>query len=329
MKSTIKSIYSLSALFCLALATTGCLKETMPAWVSTETEPSTPLVISPARTVLFTDTPTAIPILANIQPAKYSLDIEGAERLLKAAQKGLYFRVVGIYAINNKIAFLFGSFTSLTGDDIRSALFHTEDGGQHWLEVLPSFTSSEISHVLFVQNGQGWASIGWTSEGLQGTTFWHTSDYGKVWEEIPNVNTGRADVLGIRFFDSLHGQRILFDGTGNPNRDGLVIEVTSDGGYTWEESLRVHTSGIQQPEKLIATYADIDGGRYGSHWGTCKWNISNGCRAFGEDGGEWNVKYSESNRFYIVTSQSLDVDEASIYKLPVDFRYQDGELIYP
>jgi len=328
MKTTVK-ISVLLVSFSLLFIVVGCFGASKTAITPTnETEaPTQPLntkIVTETNSVYSTNTPETILNSANVQPAKYSLDIKGAEWLMKAAQEGLSFRAVGIYAINDKVAFLFGSFMSGT-NDVRSVLFRTEDGGQNWREVMPSFTTSEVSHVLFVQDGKGWATIGWTSEGLLGTTFWRTSDYGKSWEEIPNVNTGRADVLGISFFDSRYGQRVLFEGTGNPNTDGLVLETTLDGGNTWTESLR-YISGMQDRQKIIAAYAVSDGGRYGRHWGTCKWDISSGCQALGHDGSEWNVTYDESATFYIVSIRSLDKNGLITYKIPVNFIYDDGEL---
>ena len=98
--------------------------------------------------LLTTSTPEIHAKVAELQTLKYSLDIKGAEWLLNAAQEGLPFSVTGIYAIDKKIAFLFGNFTS-AGGDVRSGLFRTEDGGRHWLEVMPPLISSEVNHVLF------------------------------------------------------------------------------------------------------------------------------------------------------------------------------------
>lgn len=326
--NSVKRIYSLWVFLSLTFSMTGCLREqATPPEIPAEKKTS--VTVYRTATVYATSTPVIIPVLANIQPMRYSLDIKGTEWLLNAAQEGVSFHVTGIYAINNKIAFLFGSFASRVGN-VRSALFRTEDGGQHWLEVMVPITSGEANHVLFVQDGIGWASIALTPEGLAGTNYWRSSDYGKSWEKIPNVATGRENnVLGIRFFDSLHGQRIIFDGVGIPKTDGLVIQTTNDSGYTWAESLRIHTSGIQESQKIIAAYADSDGGRYGSHWGRCKWNISNGCQALGQDGSEWSVTYDESKEYYIVSIQTIDESELSSYKVPVNFIYEDGELRTP
>jgi hypothetical protein len=188
--------------------------------------------------------------------------------------------------------------------------------------------SGEVNHVLFVNNGVGWASVALNAEGLAGTNFWHTSDYGKSWEQIPNVTTGMENnVLGIRFFDSLHGERILFSGTANPNTDGVVIQITNDGGYTWEESLRVLTSGMQDPQKIIDAYVESDGGRYGSHWGTCRWTIDKGCQAFGVDGSVWSVIRSKDDGYYILKINLLDKPDSLTYRLPLNFKYVDGLLI--
>ena len=220
-------------LIILALVAASCTGASISATsISEEKANGTPLQASPTVAVYSTNTPEMSLVMAKFRPSNFSLDIKGAEWLLQAAKEGLSFRVVGIYALNQEIAFVFGSFMSMSGDNARSVLFRTEDGGQNWQEVMPSITFSEVTHVLFIQGGIGWASIASTQEGLNGTRFWHTSDYGNTWTEIPNVNTGMADVLGIKFFDSLHGQRKLFAQTGNPYTDGLVIETTNDGGYT-------------------------------------------------------------------------------------------------
>ncbi len=166
-------------------------------------EKITPLQASPTVAIQLTNTPEVSLITAKFHAENFSLNIKGAEWFLQAVEEGLSFRVVGVYAINQKTAFVFGSFMLMSGDDARSVLFRTEDAGQNWQEVMPSFTFSKVTHVLFVQGGTGWASLAFTQEGLNGTRFWRTSDYGKTWAEIPNVNTGMAEVLGIKFFESI------------------------------------------------------------------------------------------------------------------------------
>lgn len=315
-------------LLILVIASAGCLRRAPATQIANKPEPTLLLPETSTPSIQGAVAPKSDLAMAEIRPMRYSLDIKGAEWVLEAAQEGLSLRVAGIYAINQKVAFMFGSFTSKNGDDVRSVLFRTENGGQNWVEVMQPFTFSEVSHVLFVQNGLGWASIALNAEGLAGTNYWHTSDYGKTWEELPNTATGMGeDVLGIRFFDPLHGQRKLFDLTGNPNTDGLVIETTDDGGHTWDESLRVHTPGIMDPAQIIASYAEADGGRYGSHWGSCKWTLASGCEAFGEDGSALNIQTDKNNKYYIFHIQSLDAVESTDYRVPIDFIYQDGNLV--
>ena len=96
-----------------------------------------------------------------------------------------------------------------------------------------------------------------------------------------------------------------------------------------KESLRVYTPGIMHPEEIIAAYADADGGRYGSHWGSCEWTVANGCEAFGEEGSVWDIKRNGNSRYYILHSKSLDMVKTSNYQVPVDFRYEDGNLTAP
>lgn len=162
---------------------------------------------------------------------------------------------------------------------------------------------------------------------LKLATFWRSTDYGKTWQELPNVNTGSMYVLGMKFTDALNGQMKLLDLGGHPSRNGLVVWTTTDGGYTWHESLRVLTQGISPYEKIVEAYAEAEGGRYGSHWGTCKYTSISGCQAFGGDGSEWNITSGEDSQSYIIQSISPDSTEETAHRFPIKFSYQNGSYI--
>ena len=115
---------------------------------------------------------------------------------------GLIFNIRGIYAINKDIAFVFGGL-SVPGGTIGSLLLRSTDGGVHWKQMLNPINYNDITHVVFIGKGEGWAIATWTPEGDAGTRLWHTTNYGETWQESKGHP---PTTIGINVFDSQHIQ---------------------------------------------------------------------------------------------------------------------------
>ena len=184
-------------------------------------------------------------------------------------QDGLTFNIGGIYAINKDMAFIFGGLSVPRGT-IGSLLLRSTDGGVHWKEVLNPINYNDITHVVFIDNGEGWAISTWTPEGNAGTRLWHTTDYGETWQE----STGHPPSgYGIRVFDSKHMQVKFLDWWANPNTDRYMIWDSYDGGTTWAESFSIPVNRTNV-DAVVEAYADTPGGSYGNYYQCDVWKTA-------------------------------------------------------
>ena len=196
---------------------------------------------------------------------------------------GLTFYIRGMYAINKDIAFIFGGLKVPAGT-IVSLLLRSTDGGIHWKEVLNPIDYNDITHVVFIGKGEGWAISTWTPEGDAGTRLWHTTDFGETWQE----NKGHPPTtISIRVFDSKHMQVQSLNWWANPNTDRYMIWDSYDGGTTWAESFSVPVNDTNV-KSVFEAYADVPGGRYGNYFQCNVWE--NACTAYGQDGSKWQIE---------------------------------------
>jgi hypothetical protein len=236
---------------------------------------------------------------------------------------GLIFYVRGIYAINKDMAFIFGGF-NVPGGTIGSLLLRSTDGGLHWKEVLNPIDYHAITHVVFIDNGEGWAISTWQMEGELDTRFWHTTDYGETWQE----RKGHLPTsLGIRVFDSQHIQVKSLSWWG----DRYMIWDSHDGGTTWSEIIGIPVNATNV-NAVVEAYADMPGGRYGNYY-----RCETVCTAYGQDGSKWQIQnvynkkcvretgapfnrltYSEIHRTWLENETSVAI--------PVYFYYQNNRI---
>lgn len=249
--------------------------------------------------------------------------------------------VDAVYAIHKDIIFL-GGFTLFPGAANRSFLLRSTDQGLHWTEVMSTTTRSGVTRIAFIEKGEGWAlvtGIGDAGEGKP-NTLWHSSDYGLTWQIVGNIVYKREGdspfcyITGLRFFDSMHGEIRIVCRSPGPS-DHFAILSTADGGGTWQKSYHLslppQIPGDPGDNRLLAAFTESEGGRYGSHAGHCDFvNNVEICKAFGQDGSEWQSEYPGDTRSKFVIRHRLPTEsEWTTYALPACFEYQQGKLIGP
>ena len=115
----------------------------------------------------------------------------------------------GIYALNRETLFLFGGVKDVSDErwgPYYSLLLRSSDGGKHWHEVMQPVPGSEVVEIALVEAGDGWALVGWISEGPGPASLYHTTDYGESWELLSNIPFfgGHSATVDIQFFDNQH-----------------------------------------------------------------------------------------------------------------------------
>lgn len=137
---------------------------------------------------------------------------------------------VGIFAINKDVAFLFGKL------DTQSTLLKSNDGGEHWVEVMKPVAGSSVIDFQMLETGEGWALILFFMQRPGNIYLFHTSDFGNTWKQIyENSNLlGDNAPANMFFIDSTQGQMLMYTSNSSSNR--LDFLTTTDGGINWKES---------------------------------------------------------------------------------------------
>jgi Uncharacterized protein related to plant photosystem II stability/assembly factor len=272
--------------------------------------------------------------IASLELSGSAIELEsGIDWIFGQVTDGLKFGIRGMYAINTDIAFIFGGFTVPAGT-IRSVLLRSTDGGHHWKEVMTPINVNDLTHVVFIANGEGWAITTWTLEGELGTRLWHTTDYGETWQESkahPPVNS----ITGIRIFDDKHFQIKSLFWWANPYADRYQIWDTYDGGINWVESFNIPVNG-KNLDSVIEAYADTPGGQYENYYQCKMWESA--CVAYGQDGSKWQIQniYSKKclnetstytfKRLQFAEVRHLWLEQETSFTIPTYFYYQDNKI---
>lgn len=242
----------------------------------------------------------------------------------------LTFFIRGIYAINKDTAFIFGGLQVPGGGTIGSLLLRSTDGGVHWKEVLNPITYNDITHVVFIGKGEGWAIATWTLEGDAGIRLWHTTNYGETWQESKGHP---PTAIGISVFDNKHIQVKYRNWWENPNQ--YMIMDSYDGGINWSESFSIPLNDTNVAA-VVEAYADVPGGRYGNYYPCDVWKTA--CTAYGQDGSKWQIQEIHDKRCISETGSEyygklmyaevshVWIEKETSFAIPVYFYYQDNKI---
>jgi hypothetical protein len=227
----------------------------------------------------------------------------------QAMESGVELFPWGIYALNKDIVFLFGSL-QVPARSIRSVLLRSNDEGKHWREVMQPETGSDVTELIFVEGGYGWALVLWTVEGAGPACLYHTTDHGASWQKLSDIPFfgGHSATFDMQFFDKQHGQvRVeILDGEA-----GCCLLDSTDGGLTWEE-----TSGCQSADE-------------------CDFGWRNHITVWAQDASQWQLKVQSFDvpreLRQIKISRRLPSEEmwALVSSIPVHFEYSNGQLVVP
>lgn len=323
----------LTIIFFISIALIGCANSrTVATSENRLLTPTSPLVSTPSTpTPVCVDEPAIKPNnIATLELSNAPIKLEsGIDWIFPQVKDGLTFSIRGMYAINTDIAFIFGGLKVPAGT-IHSLLLRSTDGGNHWKEVMPPINVNDITHVVFIGNGEGWAIATWTLEGDAGTRLWHTTNYGETWREIKGHP---PTTIGIRVFDNQHIQVKSLYWWANPNADRYQIWDSYDRGINWNESFSIPVNDTNL-DAVIEAYADAPGGRYGDYYQCTMWEKP--CDAYGQDGSKWQIEniYGKQclngrsfNKLLYAEVHHVLQEHENKFTIPLYF-YYEGDKIY-
>jgi hypothetical protein len=233
---------------------------------------------------------------------------------------------VGIFSVSKNIVFLFGGMTAYDGEyqSLQSVLLRSQDGGNHWEEVMSPVGNSDARNFSMLESGVGWVLLLDTSSSSSYRYILYQSrDNGSNWHELSmlplSFENGKFPIiLQTVWVDELHGQiDILYNG----NDGYLEFLTTSDGGKHWKQA------GIYKPE-----YED----------NTPTWSILDSYRSRIIGNNEsfslnhdsfWKLdgRYGDPDTDIIVIQRQIFMDDGSVniqkIILPKHFEFINGEII--
>lgn len=268
--------------------------------------------------------------LPQIQFLDYRFDEHTEEY---ATQNGVSVNLHGIHAIDKDTLFVFGSLKAEYWH--RFLLLRSSDAGKHWQEVNPPNDAESFYHVVFVENGVGWAFTARDIEELSFYDLYQSSDYGKTWTSPIKMGGFWYYVWGVEFFDKENGQITFNQSTANPWADRFGVTTTTDGGRTWTETRTSPDDGsFDTFEKLKSLYVQPPSSSYGRHWinvlECCDLDKPSVHRAQGHDGSEWLLFYDQPSTEYIILSRTKPNTSWSVASTILNkFKYDLGHISMP
>jgi photosystem II stability/assembly factor-like uncharacterized protein len=135
---------------------------------------------------------------------------------------GQNYGLRNLYFQNNQVGFICGGDGNIWPGGI---VLKTSNGGNSWIQVSSSFTSSGLNTIFFINSSTGWTTG-------NGGDFYKSSDGGTSWDSIAYFTSEfESWHTATIFWDTLNGVTCgNYHATGNW---GGEIFKTTDGGYTW------------------------------------------------------------------------------------------------
>jgi hypothetical protein len=219
-----------------------------------------------------------------------------------AAEYGLSLDLLGIYGLSKDVVFLFGGLVA-GPVTLRSVLLRSNDGGQHWYEVMRPEAGSEIIEILFMENGNGWALVLWTIEGPGPAHLYYTDDYGESWRKLSDIPLDccgpHSYPVGLQYKDNLNGSLRIFD----PNNEECCYYETADTGMTWKKTGECSTIDPCRSNKPVEFVA--------------------------KDGSEWRIESRSDSAIEINRRLSPADAWIAVSSIPIQFKYIDGKITAP
>jgi hypothetical protein len=259
--------------------------------------------LNPAQSSTPTISSTTVRFL-NRQGKEFAVGVES-----KATQKGVSLNPLGISALNQNIAFIYGLST------VGSILLRTEDGGKNWQEVMSSDPRSRVPYVVFANQSVGWALLEDSWGEVSGPiTLYRTRDAGRTWmklSDFPLYSIGWY-LFDVRFLDIKRGQIDIY----NAREEGghcspcLLNFTTSDGGLTWGLTNQMKFKDSTAGEAYQDTYSPL---RFD--------------RSIGLDGSSWQLV--NETKYITVLRGFKGQAPAIVSTIPKQWGYNQGEIIPP
>lgn len=329
----VASSYTILRVLQPVLQTENILSQTSPSPVSTEKYSSATAISSPqTAAVEYRFSP------ADLKKYLLPLDSPLFDSVENKQDGKAQFFVNVIYAIDKDTVFLGGILGFSNNESFgRSILLRSSDGGKHWTEVMQTARVSEVEHILFLDQGAGWALVEGSGEvgSVMPTILWHTSNFGETWEIAGPISAGSPGAQGwyatLKFYNSTHGEVGFVCDASNlcGGSDYYSILSTVDGGVTWQESYHLSlplVDGDPSFEKRLSAFILPKGGRYGSYIGGCGYLNIQDCPAYGQDGSEWRAEYSQDQMNLFVRRRLPFESEWTTYMIPSCIEYKQRKM---
>lgn len=249
-------------------------------------------------------------------PSLHFLRVKNKEALewasqWEADQHGLELRPAGhgIYPLNKDTAFLFGELRTPAAS-IRSFILRSGDAGKTWREVMSPAYGSAVIKMFFHDARVGWALVGWTTEGPGDLMLYGSKDGGKSWRKISQIAKRHFSgwPVSMTFNDASNGTlKVLYDGSGDPQTDGLVTLNTRNGGRTWREMSRLSMDEYERVNKQ----------REESKEGVVT----------GQDRSQWRLLGTDEE-VRILRRSHADKTWRVLCVMPNHFGYSEGEVVF-
>ncbi len=151
-------------------------------------------------------------------------------------------------------------------DGWQGRIFHTDDGGQNWIEQVLPGDAGLIHCIYFQDNLKGWA-VGIRNDNIDffmdnRGALYYTEDGGENWVEkyAPDID---IVFTHINFITEERGWAVGF--AGNSGETGGSVFKTTDGGKTWQRISQNHT--LWKVEFIDSLKGYAVGAAYNSAWG--------------------------------------------------------------